>query len=802
LTDAVGQLLRKHRAELAAVEADRQARQIRQQEISAVQLEMFDVEEQQAGLRDLDAQVQKFIASLPAGTAVKPDDLQSLLKTKRRFLNNLAKDLNSYYNDLLNVDFVQGRLVQEADSYRREIDEKVLWIRSARRLTVGDFAASGGAIGWLFSPSHWLAAAKSLLTGVQNNPLVSLLVGALVAGWLLIQRRLRVFIRHLAYPHRVAGKTVAGPLKRAVLVGIATMLIAIGWPTAFWLVGSAIVDGSVAGDEFTRAIGLALQTTAGVLLPLLAVRQMCRREGLAESHFGWPGEALHSLRRHLAWLALAGAPVVLCIATLESQTNDLWKNSLGRLLLVAGQLLLATWVWAVLRGPHGALHQLLIRHDGWPRRMATPIFAAVFALPLLLAALAIAGYEYTALRLVARLENTVWLLLAIVVVQAVLSRWLTAVYRRLAIKAAVHRAGLVTFTGTAAAENTVALFNASAGTTAQQADDAPPEIDLEKVDAQTHRLLHSTAVVGVVVGLWLIWSDVLPALQFLNQIALWPDSTVDGGHVTLADAVDALIVLCMTVLAATNLPNLLEIALFERLPMDRGVRYALATVVRYLIAVAGLTLAGGAIGIGWPKMQWLAAAISFGLGFGLQEIFANFVSGLIVLFERPIRIGDTVTVGEVTGVVSRIQMRATTILDADRKELIVPNKEFITSRLVNWTLSDSVIRLVLKIGISYGSDTRQAQRILMRVAGETADVLHMPPPSAVFMGFGEKGIDFELRVFVGNVDALLSVRHRLNSAIEQAFRGSPVEFAAAPHDVVQHVAIDQVIGVTPDQQAA
>ena len=239
----------------------------------------------------------------------------------------------------------------------------------------------------------------------------------------------------------------------------------------------------------------------------------------------------------------------------------------------------------------------------------------------------------------------------------------------------------------------------------------------------------------------------------------------------------AAIVAVMTIVAAANLPGLIEMLVLARLPLDNGVRYAILAVVRYAIAILGLGLAGGAVGIGWPKLQWLAAAISFGLGFGLQEIFANFVSGLIVLFERPVRIGDTVTVGDMTGVVTRIRMRATTIIDGDRKELIVPNKEFITARLVNWTLTDSVVRLVIPLGLTYGSDPQQAQRLLLRLAGEQPTVLKNPPAKAVFVGFGEKTMNFELRVFVGNVEALMPTRHQLNMAIERAFRAAGIDIA-------------------------
>ena len=149
----------------------------------------------------------------------------------------------------------------------------------------------------------------------------------------------------------------------------------------------------------------------------------------------------------------------------------------------------------------------------------------------------------------------------------------------------------------------------------------------------------------------------------------------------------------------------------------------MATVSRYLITVVGLLLCFGVVGVGWSKVQWLVAAMGLGLGFGLQEIFANFISGLIILFERPVRVGDVVTIDGITGVVSRIRIRATTITDGDRKELIIPNKEFITGRVLNWTLTDPVNRVVIPVGVAYGSDTE-------RVAADSLETRPRPPQRA------------------------------------------------------------------------
>ena len=253
--------------------------------------------------------------------------------------------------------------------------------------------------------------------------------------------------------------------------------------------------------------------------------------------------------------------------------------------------------------------------------------------------------------------------------------------------------------------------------------------------------------------------------------------------VTLADVGLMIIVLCFMVIAARNLPALLEFAILQRLPLDRGAKYAIRTILRYLILIIGTTIAFSAIGIGWSRLQWLAAAATFGLAFGLQEIFANFVSGLIILIERPVRVGDVVTVAGVEGRVTRLQMRSTTIQDWERREFLVPNKEFITGNLLNWTLSDPVSRLVVVVGVAYGSDVRKAESELLRIAGENSHVLSDPAPNVVFRSFGASSLDFELRVFIQHRELWAVVTNQIHFAIDEAFRKEGIEISFPQRDL-------------------
>ncbi|MCG8011125.1 MAG: mechanosensitive ion channel, partial [Candidatus Thiodiazotropha weberae] len=316
-----------------------------------------------------------------------------------------------------------------------------------------------------------------------------------------------------------------------------------------------------------------------------------------------------------------------------------------------------------------------------------------------------------------------------------------------------------------------------------------PGLDVDVISTQTMRLLNSAYWLAIIIGIALIWSEVLPALNLLNEIVLWSSETISGDNVTthipttLANVLLALAVLIMTLFISRNIPGLLEIAVLQHLPFTPSGRYAITTITRYLLVIIGLAMTFSAIGIGWSKVQWLAAAITVGLGFGLQEIFANFVSGLIILFERQIRVGDAVTVGNISGKVSRIQMRATTITDWDRKELIIPNKEFVTGQVINWSLSDTILRLLIPVGIAYGSDTKLAYENLLAAAHEHHNVLDDPEPTVRFVAFGESSLDFELRVYIPHPDLLLETKHELHMDIDQRFRDAEIEIAFPQRDI-------------------
>jgi potassium efflux system protein len=175
--------------------------------------------------------------------------------------------------------------------------------------------------------------------------------------------------------------------------------------------------------------------------------------------------------------------------------------------------------------------------------------------------------------------------------------------------------------------------------------------------------------------------------------------------------------------------------------------------------------------------------VTVGIGFGLQEIFANFVSGLILLFERPLRVGDIVTVGDTSGAVVRIQIRATTIRDWDNRELVLPNKTLITGGFLNWTLSDSITRIVCHVGIAYEADPRRARELLLGIARRHPAILAEPQPMVTFEGFGDSTLNLALRVHVSRTDQRAGTTFDLHATILEEFRQAGIEIAFPQRDL-------------------
>ncbi len=221
--------------------------------------------------------------------------------------------------------------------------------------------------------------------------------------------------------------------------------------------------------------------------------------------------------------------------------------------------------------------------------------------------------------------------------------------------------------------------------------------------------------------------------------------------------------------------------------LDRGARDAVLTIIGYVGFILAILLSLSIAGIEFKNLAVIAGALSVGIGFGLQNIVNNFVSGLILLFERPIRSGDWIEVGETRGYVKSINIRSTLLQTFDRAEVIVPNSELISDQVTNWMLHDTVGRLILKIGVAYGSDVEKVRDILMEIITNHPEVMskshYITPPRVLFLEFGDSSLNFEMRFFLKDIRQRRTVTSEINFAIDKAFREAGIEIPFPQRDV-------------------
>jgi potassium efflux system protein len=379
------------------------------------------------------------------------------------------------------------------------------------------------------------------------------------------------------------------------------------------------------------------------------------------------------------------------------------------------------------------------------------------ALPIALFVAVCFGYYYTALKLTDRLIDTLYLLMFWLVIEAAFVRGLSVAARRLAYQRALAKRQTAKESG----EGELVIEE--------------PTLDIEQVNQQSLRLVRLALLAGFIGALYWVWTDLISVFAYLDNITLYEYTSGTGAAmsmvpISLSDFIGAAVIIGITIVLAGNLPGLLEVLVLSKLNLAQGSAYATTTLLSYVIAGVGFVSTLSTLGVSWDKLQWLVAALSVGLGFGMQEIFANFISGIMILFERPVRIGDTITIGNLSGTVSKIRIRATTITDFDRKDIIVPNKTFITGQLINWSLTDTITRVTLKLGVDYGSDLDLVRTLLLKAARDNPRVLKEPEPLVYFLNFGESTLDHELRMHVRDLGDRNPVLDEINRFINKEFK--------------------------------
>lgn len=750
---SLGSLLRKQQATLPDGPAIRQRVADRQNLIRETELSLYDAADARNRFSDPDKRAR----SLSESTGISQDRIIPLLTLQRKVAGDLERELDEYFDRLVDLNTTSQQTLQEIDAFADYINENILWIRSNRPLweiTASEFSESAKAA---FDIASWQRVWTDIWTAIRSN--LSIAIGVVVLFLLLYWER-----RRMRRQIEKAGELVQPVTSTKFKPTIMTILLTIGvsalWPLVLFFLGWLATQSK---SSQTVAVGQALTTTGWCYFALEFIRQTCRRNGLAINHFRWPERVVSLVRNNVRLAMLIIIPLSFLQFYLQSLDDEEILESLERIVFMLLQIAQGYFIFQIFRPGTGVFKEYLEDHpEGWADRTRFLWFGTLLVVPLTLLVLASLGYLYTAQQLYDRLQLSFLIILILMVVSGLLTRWVLVSRRRLRLQQLRSR-----------------LSQSGIDLTGLPVDTAS-DVDLRTINVQSKRLIRSALVIVGVIGLYIVWSGVLPALQALDETVLWSVAQGEGKEpmaITPKHILFLFPIVVATWIAARNAPGLLEIAVLQRLPLDSSVRYAITTLVSYIIVVIGVLIFCSTIGVNWSSVQFIVAAVGVGLGFGLQEIFANFVSGLILLFERPIRVGDIVTIDDVTGVVTRIHIRATTITDWDRKEFIVPNKDFVTGRLKNWTLSDTTNRITINVGVSYSSNPEYVTRLLTETLEQHPAVLDDPQSVVTFESFGDNSLLFVVRTYIATLNNRLKTIHELHTQIFNRFRDEGVEIS-------------------------
>lgn len=700
--------------------------------------------------------------------------LDAQLRTQRELLNSLLQGGDTLILELTKLKVSNSQLEDALKEVNEATHRYLFWTADVSPLTLSwpiDIVQDLRRLISLDTFSQLGKASIMMLTSKET--LLPLFAALALVGFSLYSRK--HFTRFLERSASRIGKVTQDHFRLTLRTVFWSILVASPLPVLWATLGY----GLQAAWPYPLAVAIGDGVTATV--PLLWVVMICatfaRPNGLFSAHFGWPRNRVsRAMRYYLMSIGLI-VPLIMALIMFDNLNDREFFGSLGRLcfILICGALAIVTLSLKRAGIP------LYVDKEGSSDNMVNNLlWNLLIGAPLVALLASTVGYLATSQALLARLETSVAIWFLLLVVYHIIRRWMLIQRRRLAFDRARHRRAEI-LAQRARGEEEPAHNLSLEG--AAEIDES--EVDLDTISVQSLRLVRSILMLVALLSVIVLWSEIHSAFGFLENISLWDvTSTVQGVEslqpITLGAVLIAILVFIITAQLVRNLPALLELALLQHLSLTPGTGYAITTITKYLLMLIGGLMGFSMIGIEWSKLQWLVAALGVGLGFGLQEIFANFISGLIILFEKPIRIGDTVTIRDLTGSITKINTRATTISDWDRKEIIVPNKAFITEQFINWSLSDSVTRVVLTVPAPSDANSEEVTQILQTAAERCSLVIDTPAPE-VFLVDLQQGIQiFELRIYAAEMGHRMPLRHEIHQLILAGFREHGIDLPFPP----------------------
>lgn len=711
-------------------------------------------------------------------TSAQQRIVDAQLRTQRELLNSLLSGCDTQILELTKLKVANTQLVDALNEIQDAAHRYLFWVPDVSPITLSYPLNVAQDLTRLLSLDTLTQLSGAFVMMVTSRETLIPLFGAVLLVIFSISSR-KHYHAFLARASSRVGKVTQDEFLLTLRTVFWSILVALPLPVLWAALGFGLQNAWP--YPVAIAIGEGVTATLPVLWICMISAAFAHPQGLFIVHFRWPVKQVSRAMRYYQMSIWLIVPLIMALITFDNLNDREFANTLGRLCFILLCLALALVTNSLKR----AGIPLYLDNKGSGENMInTALWGLLLSAPLIAALASTVGYLTTAQKLLARLETSVAIWFLLLVIYHIIRRWMLIQRRRLAFDRAKQRRADILAQRAKGEEESSHTPNSIEG--AIEVDEA--EIDLDAISAQSLRLVRSILTMVALVSLIVLWSEIHSAFGFLENIKLWDvNSTVNGidiaQPITLGALLIAILVLIVTMQLVRNLPALLELAVLQHLDLTPGTGYAITTITKYLLLLFGAILSFSWIGIEWSKLQWVVTALSVGLGFGMQEIFSNFISGLIILFEKPIRIGDTVTIRNLTGTVTKINTRATTISDWDRKEIIVPNKAFITEQFINWSLSDTLTRVVLTVPAPAEANTEEVTKILINSAERCSLVLDNPTPEAYLVDL-QQGIQiFELRIYAAEMGHRMPLRHEIHQLILAGYREHGITLPYPPFQV-------------------
>lgn len=748
-------------------------------QIADLRVRVFDISEFKDSLVDTQAYISKLESrEKTTFTDAEKAQLEEILQTRSKTLSELLKLLNNQLNLSINIELNQQQVKTISDALQQKLQQQSFWVKSNSEMDLEWFTRFPGLAGYELTE---ISKKLDFSNWKDNLGLAGLLIGGLSLLTFFIRRQHDRIKQKLT---KINNSMLTVPTDSQWNTPMAIFwTVVLCLPSTFMFLIVFVLVTYICFLDPTEVWPWGLKM-AFYWLYFAFMLAMLRPNGIAYRHFNMPQSSnavFRKILKHSVWvIGLLLNTSIFNNATEYGIAYDVIGQAMTVLVLIS---VLFVVVPGFRMGIATYQKAASYRRDAKPMLLGLVRILLVLA-PIALIVLIVMGYYYTASQIIEHLVASYFAIVTWIIIRNMVYRGFNVSSRRLSYRRLQEKRALAQAKAQAQQNGQEQTVETEDSALVLQ-DDAISVSDIKNQMLKITDLVLWTALFGL---LYWVWSDLVTVAYYLKEITLWQQATTtEAGTVmesiTLLNLLVAMIVLIVTYILVKNLGGLLETLVFSNLNLSQGTPYTITTIFTYLLIIIGASIAFASLGMSWSKLQWLFTALSVGLGFGMQEIFGNFVSGIIILFERPVRVGDMVTIGSFNGTVSKIRIRATTLIDNDRKEVIVPNKAFITERVVNWALTSSMTRLVISVGVAYGSDLELVKRLLLQAAEENDAVLKDPAPAAYFLTFGASTLDHELRVYVGQLSDRIRTIDALNRRIDELFMANNIEIAFNQLDI-------------------